>query len=601
MIVPHSEEARRRKLLNGLLLWTMGIVCVLALAMGVSALTGLWPDRGREFTRFYEMLGYALLAMLVSFLLNRRGHTKAGSIVLVGALLTILAFVDDLPQVVEGRSLFAFAFPIILAGILLRPQDAFIVAGAVDLFIAVAAVGVLHRVPSIPALFGFLLIACASWASARSLAQAMDGLRRQIAEREQAEEALRRSEERYRAVSELVSDYAYSFRVEPDGRLVPEWFTDAFTRVTGYTWEDVQAWPDMSTYVHPDDLPISKARTRDLLAGGQDVSEFRIVTKSGGVRWIRSYAHAVSAEPGGRVVRIFGAGQDITERKQAEEEREHLQAQVLHAQKLESLGVLAGGIAHDFNNLLTAILGNADLALMDLPADSPVRQSLAEIGKAARRASELSNQMLAYSGRGRFIVGPINLSDLVREMGELLGVSISKKAIVEYDLAPNLSATIADAAQLRQVVINLITNASEALGEQEGTITLRTRAVQVEQKQLAEAYLSEGASGGRYVSLEVSDTGCGMDEATKARIFDPFFTTKFAGRGLGLAAVLGIVRGHQGAIKVDSTPGVGTTFTVLFPCTEQPVEPVAQTESPEALPQGAGSTIPVVDDEESAR
>jgi len=183
--------------------------------------------------------------------------------------------------------------------------------------------------------------------------------------------------------------------------------------------------------------------------------------------------------------------------------------------------------------------------------------------------------MLAYSGRGRFIVGPVNLSDLVREMGELLRVSISKKAIVEYDLAPNLPTTIADAAQLRQVVMNLITNASEALGEQEGKITLRTRVAQVDRKQLAEAYLSTGASGGRYVSLEVSDTGCGMDEATKARIFEPFFTTKFTGRGLGLAAVLGIVRSHEGAIKVDSAPGKGTTFTVLFPCAGQPVEPAA--------------------------
>jgi len=186
-------------------------------------------------------------------------------------------------------------------------------------------------------------------------------------------------------------------------------------------------------------------------------------------------------------------------------------------------------------------------------------------------------------------------------MGELLRVSISKKAIVEYDLAPNLPTTIADAAQLRQVVMNLITNASEALGEQEGKLTLRTRAVQVDQKQLAEAYLSTGALGGRYVSLEVSDTGCGMDEATKARIFDPFFTTKFTGRGLGLAAVLGIVRGHQGAIKVDSTPGAGTTFTVLFPCAEQSVEPAARIESSEARPRDAGGTILVVDDEESVR
>jgi len=278
------------------------------------------------------------------------------------------------------------------------------------------------------------------------------------------------------------------------------------------------------------------------------------------------FGETIHSVPGSDAVRLYV--NDITERKLAEEERQRLQAQLQQIQKLESLGVLAGGVAHDFNNLLTAILGNAELALMDLTPYSPARPSLEEIRKAAQRASELSGQMLAYSGRGRFVVGPVNLSDLVREVGELLKVSISKKALLQYDLATDLPPIIADAGQLRQVVMNLVTNASEALGDQEGTITLCTRVVDVDRGYLAQAYVDEKLPAGRYVSLEVADTGCGMDEATRARIFEPFFSTKFTGRGLGLPAVLGIVRGHKGAIKVESAPGKGARFTVIFSCSE---------------------------------
>lgn len=287
-------------------------------------------------------------------------------------------------------------------------------------------------------------------------------------------------------------------------------------------------------------------------------------------------------------------------RVRAEEEQTLFQAQVQHAQKLESLGVLAGGIAHDFNNLLMSILGNANLAEMDLPAKSPARESLDQIEKAAERASELTNQLLAYSGKGKFVNQRINLNQLVEEMGHLLKVSISKKAHLQHRFASTLPTIEADPAQIRQIVMNLITNASEALGGQSGIITIATGALECDQAYLQDTYLAKDLPEGPYVYLEVTDTGCGMDKLTQGKIFDPFFTTKFTGRGLGLAAVIGIVRGHRGAIRVYSEPGQGTTFKVLLPACDQPGERSRIQEPPSGDWKGEGVVL-VVDDEESIR
>jgi PAS domain S-box-containing protein len=269
--------------------------------------------------------------------------------------------------------------------------------------------------------------------------------------------------------------------------------------------------------------------------------------------------------------KIHGLVQDLTDLKQAEEERRMLEKQVMQSQKLESLGVLAGGIAHDFNNLLTSILGNADLAQSELSPTNPARPYLDDIEKVSRRAADLCRQMLAYSGKGRFVVQPISLNEVVQEMGHLLSVSISKKVIIKYNFFPEIPSVMADATQMHQVVMNLITNASEAIGEMSGVVTLSTGVMDCD-----EDYL-KGVIGdndyhpaGQYVFLEVSDTGCGIDQDTLRRIFDPFFTTKFTGRGLGLAAVLGIVRGHKGALRVYSEKGKGTTFKILFPAHHKP-------------------------------
>ena len=290
---------------------------------------------------------------------------------------------------------------------------------------------------------------------------------------------------------------------------------------------------------------------------------------------------------------------EIAERQRIEAEQRALEAKMQQTQKLESLGVLAGGIAHDFNNMLTTILGNASLALMDLPPGLASREYLEEIVNSSRRAAELCGQMLAYSGRGRFVVELVDLSVLVRDTAHMLELSVAKKAPIEMRLAENLSRVEADATQLRQVIMNLVINAAEAIDGKDGVITVSTRITRCDRACLDATLSPDVLPEGEYVTLEVRDTGCGMDPATQAKIFDPFFTTKFTGRGLGLAAVLGIVRGHHGAVRVKSTPGEGTTFTILLPPTQAIYgpAPLPHASAVAAKPLEQKGTILLVDDE----
>jgi signal transduction histidine kinase/ActR/RegA family two-component response regulator len=267
-------------------------------------------------------------------------------------------------------------------------------------------------------------------------------------------------------------------------------------------------------------------------------------------------------------VRTAALRHEMVERERAERERRALDERVQQAQRLESLGVLAGGVAHDFNNLLVGVLGEASLALADLPAGSSGRQHVERIERAALRASELTSQMLAYSGRGRFIVLPVALEELVEEVRELLGSIIPAAIVVTHDFPRYLPLVAGDPSQLRQVVMNLLTNAAEAVGERGGQIRISagTRTLRAGEAATTHQPGVLGLAPGDYVWLEVRDSGAGMDAETASRIFDPFFTTKPAGRGLGLAAVQGIVRSHGGRILVASQPTLGTTFTLLFPC-----------------------------------
>lgn len=289
------------------------------------------------------------------------------------------------------------------------------------------------------------------------------------------------------------------------------------------------------------------------------------------------------------------------ERERSEAQRQRLQAQLLHVQKLESLGILAGGIAHDFNNLLSAILGNTVLAMESVADDAPAVEFLRSIEAAALRSAELSGQMLAYSGKGSFIIEPLDVNHLVRELLPLLSTSISKKAHLDFHLSDDLASVDGDATQVRQVIMNLVTNASDALDEQPGSIRLETGVRHFGRVFLSQTYLDEIPAAGRYVYLEVRDDGCGMSEQTMERLFDPFFTTKDTGRGLGLAALLGIVRGHGGAVRVDSREGCGSTFTILFPI-GQGSDPAAV--GPAAVARRSASrqgSVLFVDDEELIR
>ena len=280
-------------------------------------------------------------------------------------------------------------------------------------------------------------------------------------------------------------------------------------------------------------------------------------------------------------------------------EERNLERQLQQAQKMESLGVLAGGIAHDFNNLLTVVLGHAELALNEISPMSPVGESLTEITTAARRAADLSLQMLAYTGKAVFAVERVGLPELVEEMAHLLKTATPKKATLKLNLERGLPPIQADPSQIRQIVMNLIINASEAIGDRSGVITVSVGATRIDEASLRKTELRDDLPPGLYIHLEVADTGIGMDEKTRSLIFDPFFSTKFTGRGLGLAAVLGIVRAHKGTIKVYSEPGKGTTFTILFPALTDGEKANRPPESTPLADWRGQGTILLVDDEES--
>ncbi|MBI5509905.1 MAG: response regulator [Deltaproteobacteria bacterium] len=292
----------------------------------------------------------------------------------------------------------------------------------------------------------------------------------------------------------------------------------------------------------------------------------------------------------------FGIQTDITERRR-------LEARANHAQRLESLGILAGGIAHDFNNLLVGVLGNASLALMDMPADAPARVAVQQIAFAARRAATLTNQMLAYSGRGTLARETMSLPEVVGEMLQLLQASIPKTTCIAHEVQGDVRSIRGDVTQMQQVVMNLVTNAAEAMADKGGVINVTIGGCEGAALPLFDFVVGETPVPGRYATLTVADSGLGMDPALLDRIFEPFFTTKFTGRGLGLAAVLGIVRGHRGVITVRTAPGRGSVFRVLIPASEErPPAPTRVTDVDAALtPDATTGLVRIADDEEIVR
>ncbi len=408
-----------------------------------------------------------------------------------------------------------------------------------------------------------------------------------ITQRQLIEDALRESNERYGALARAVP--AILFSTGADGSC--DYVSEQFSTYTGLPLSASEGFAGIQV-VHPDDAERSRAQWLDSMRTGLPFEiEFRLRRRDGAYRWFRCCCSPVR-DAEGRVVKWFGLSLDIHDEREAGEA-------MRQAQKLEGIGLLAGGIAHDFNNLLTGILGNASLALRVLPKLSPARDLVHDVIMASERAAALTGQLLAYAGKGRFNIEPVNLATMARDISGLLRASIPRKVAIQLELDPALPPIEADASQLQQVLMNLVLNAAEAIGDNSGTVWVRTRVRQLTAEEIARQHSRFSLTPGPHVEIEVTDTGSGIEPGNLSRIFDPFFTTKFMGRGLGLAATLGIVRGHKGSITVQSDVGKGSSFFILLPAVaEVSIPPV--TLAAEAG-GGRGELILIADDEEIVR
>ena len=411
------------------------------------------------------------------------------------------------------------------------------------------------------------------------------GVVQEITELKRVERALRESEQRFRA---LIENSADGFvLLDAHGKLLY-----SGPPILGYESQELRG-RGVLDLIHPDERPGLPGAFAAFLErpGAVVTSEHRVRHKNGSWRWIEAVGKNLLDDRviGGIVVNY----RDVTERKRLDE-------QLRQTQKLESIGVLAGGVAHDFNNLLTGVLGNATLALDLLGPEHAGRSHVEEVIKAAESAAHLTRQLLAYSGKGRFVIQPVDLSELTREMTTLVRTSIPRTVELRLDLAPDLPAVEGDRGQLQQLIMNLAINGAESIPQDKpGSVAVATSVQSIDRESSRGTFAGAEIQPGVYVALEVRDTGRGMDQETQSKIFDPFFTTKFSGRGLGLSAALGIVRGHKGAIKVRSTPGEGTTFQVLLPASPRAAAKASAQAGRTDL-RGTG-TILVADDEAFVR
>jgi two-component system, cell cycle sensor histidine kinase and response regulator CckA len=419
---------------------------------------------------------------------------------------------------------------------------------------------------------------------------------RDLTARKQAEEALMRSELHFRSIWEQSSE---GMRLTNEEGLILD-VNEAFCRLAGVARGDLVGKPLTVLYPDREDhREILRKYARRFEEGSMHGRFENVMQTPDGQALEVEVSYTVLADsPGQRnLLCIF---RDLTPRREAERQRLELERKVLEAQRLESLGGLAGGIAHDFNNLLTAILGNATMAAAVLPENSPAQRLLANAEKTCLQAADLCKQMLAYAGRGKIVVQPVVLGDLLAGMDHLLRISIARHVTLLLDSPAGLPVVGAEVSQLQQVLVNLVINASEAIGDDAGVIRVATSSRFLDHTWLAKARAAPEAEPGQYVLIEVSDSGPGMRPETLARVFDPFFTTKFTGRGLGLASVLGIVRRHSGAIQVTSEPGRGTTFCVALPAAKGEVQPEPRREQRREVCPSRGLVL-VVDDEDQVR
>ncbi|MGA2328534.1 MAG: PAS domain S-box protein [Bryobacteraceae bacterium] len=406
---------------------------------------------------------------------------------------------------------------------------------------------------------------------------------RDITERKRAEEALREAHDNLRALIETCPGAIMVIDLE---RRVKLW-SPAATRMFGWSEAEVLNQP---LPIVPEEERASSEELLERTRSGESVLDFetRRCTKDGAIRDVSIWT-APLRDAQGAITGYFELCNDITDRKRLDD-------QLRHTQRLESIGLLAGGIAHDFNNILTSVLGYASLLREDLAPESRVQPYVEAVIQGAERAADLTMQLLAYAGKGRFVIEAVNLSELTREMSRLLQGSIPRNVELRLDLDETVPLVEADRSQMQQLIMNLAINGAEAIGDSVGVVRVAIGACEL--RDGADRRDFPELAGGTHVCLEVSDNGCGMDEETRSRIFDPFFTTKMMGRGLGLSAVLGIVRGHRGAIRISSEPGRGSTFRVLLPASKTPV---LRPEPSLAAGRRGSGTVLVVDDEPAVR
>lgn len=428
----------------------------------------------------------------------------------------------------------------------------------------------------------------------RSLLSVEDLLERKVQELSKAQKVNSKNKEILHKAQKMARFGSY----ECDFRLDRVIFTEEICDLYGISTDGsgvTMNIADTLKLVHPEDREFLNNKISENKERNASVSmEYRIIRpKDGKVRIVHGENHLIRNSDG-NLTSMIGTVIDITEKKLEDEKRLQMERRLTEVQRLESLADLAGGIAHDFNNLLSGVIGNVGLAMMDVPLASPILECLKDIEKSAYLATELSQQMLAYSGKGHFIFNPIELSQLIMKSDELLKSSVHHKIKLQYQMNKSLPQIKGDETQLRQILINLCVNASEAIGESDGEITISTSLQNMNENSLSKILQGDRIAAGEYVVMEVADNGSGIEPELLEKIFDPFFSTKFTGRGLGLAAVWGIVRGHKGEIEVDTKAGEGTKFRIYFPV-HKPVESIVKKEkSPDLKTQ---NTVLLVDDE----
>ncbi len=435
-----------------------------------------------------------------------------------------------------------------------------------------------------------------------------------IQRRIQTEQALKASEERYRTLVNQSTDAIWRLELpHPIPVSLPPDEQISRIKLTGLIAECNP--PTAHLYGHkqaadihgqkfaslsPHSWQRHEAALRVFIRNGYTLTEHEATeTTPGGVSRI-FLLNLIGVLVDGQLARIWVTQRELTQQRQLEKERHAFERRLGETQRLESLGVLAGGIAHDFNNLLTGIMGHASLGRCEIPFDSPLATHFEEIENASRSAASLCQQMLAYAGKGQFQIKPHSFSQIVSQTAHLLHVSASKQVELRFHLDDDLPLVMADANQLRQIVMNLVINASEAIGQRPGLVTLTTGLIQADASTFAGCAYAPEKPAPAYVFLEIRDNGCGMSADIANRIFEPFFTTKFAGRGLGLAATIGIVRSHAGALRVESKPGEGSTFTLYLPASDLPPKQAEHHELTHT-PWNAEGTLLIIDDEAAVR